>query len=121
MTSPRPRLRFPVAMRIRSPAHFKRAYAEGVREDGGAVIVYALPNGLSHPRLGISIGRRAGGAVVRNRFKRLLREAFRLEQHAIGPGIDLVAVVRPHRERPLDVYRALLLRAAKRAGNGIEA
>jgi len=108
------RLRFAARMRLRSPALFRRAYAEGVREDAGGVVVYALANDLAHPRLGISIGRRAGGAAERNRLKRLLREAFRLEQHAIGGGVDLVAVVRPHRARSVDDYRAVFVRAAKR-------
>lgn len=109
-----PRLRFTVRMRLRSPALFRRAYADGLREDAGGVIVYALANELAHPRLGISIGRRAGGAVERNRLKRLLREAFRLEQHAIGGGVDLVAVVRPHRARSVDDYRAVFVRAAEK-------
>lgn len=114
------RLRFPVRMRMRSPSDFKRAYAKGAREDAGGIIVYATPNGLSHARLGISIGRRAGGAVVRNRLKRLLREAFRLDQHALGAGLDMVVVVRAHAERPLGDYRAALLRAAKRGRDRVE-
>jgi len=114
-----PRLRFPLRMRIRSPADFKLAYSDGVREDAGGVIIYARPNGLSHPRLGISIGRRAGGAVLRNRIKRLFREVFRTEQHAIGPGLDLIVVVRPHRERSIEDYRAVVLRAAQRGRDRI--
>jgi len=106
-------------MRVRRPADFKLAYAHGLREDAGAVIVYARPNGLPFPRLGISIGRRAGGAVVRNRLKRLLREAFRLEQHAIGAGIDLITVVRAHKERSVEEYRSQLLRAARRGRDRI--
>lgn len=113
------RWRFPVRMRIRQPSDFKLAYSNGVREDAGGVIVYARPNGLSFPRLGISIGRRAGDAVQRNRFKRLLREVFRLNQHGIGAGLDLVVVVRPHRERPIDDYRAIVLSAARRGRDRI--
>lgn len=114
------RLRFSVRMRIRQPSDFKLAYAAGLREDAGGIIIYARPNGLTHPRLGISIGRRAGGAVVRNRLKRLLREAFRMEQHAIGAGLDLVVVVRPHRERTVDAYRLVMRRAADRGRDRIE-
>ncbi len=77
-------------------------------------------------RLGLSIGRRVGGAVVRSRLKRLLREAFRLEQHALPPGFDLVVVAYPHKELELSAYRqklvgagaALAERWAKRASKG---
>lgn len=116
-----PRYRFPLRMRIRRPLDFKRAYSDGRRTDDGGLVVYARSNELLHPRLGISIGRRVGGAVVRNRIKRLLREAFRLEQHAIGAGVDLVVVVRPHRARAVGDYAQVLRRAALRRRNGIDA
>ncbi len=105
--------RFRAADRIRHPRDFARARAEGRREDAGAVVVLALRTDRPHTRLGISIGRRFGGAVARNRLKRLLREAFRLERAAMPPGLDLVVLVRPHRERPLADYREVLRRAAR--------
>jgi ribonuclease P protein component len=69
---------------------------------------------LTHPRLGISIGRKVGSAVVRNRIKRLLREAFRLMQHDLPCGYDLVVVVRPHQPVGLADYQRLLLNMALR-------
>ena len=69
------------------------------RKRRGVLVVAALPNTLEHPRLGLSVGVRVGPATVRNRCKRLIREAFRLEQHAlprsITGGYDLVVGVRP--------------------------
>ena len=57
------------------------------------LIVYAFQNGLDYPRLGISIGKSAGNAVIRNRLKRLIRETFRLNQHTISAGFDYVVTV----------------------------
>ncbi len=51
-------------------------------------------NGLPFPRIAISVPRRIGGAVLRNRWKRLIREAFRKNKGAIGPGLDILAVPR---------------------------
>ncbi len=53
------------------------------------------PNGLASSRLGLTVSRRVGNAVVRNRIKRRLREIFRRAGAALPPGIDLVAVARP--------------------------
>ena len=59
------------------------------------MIVYAVENGLDHPRLGISVGRkRIRHAHDRNRVKRLLREAFRLSKAELPGGLDLVVVPR---------------------------
>lgn len=53
------------------------------------------PNGLEHSRLGLTVSRRVGNAVVRNRIKRRLREIFRRAGQSLPQGIDLVAVARP--------------------------
>lgn len=108
-----PRFAFPATLRVLRGRDFRRAYNLRRRCDLGCMIVYAAPNGTPLPRLGLSVSRRVGPAVQRNRFKRLLREAFRLEQANLPPGVDFVVVVRPHRERQLDDYRALLLRCVR--------
>lgn len=88
-------------------------YGARCKASRGPVSLYALQNALEHPRLGLSIGKRVGNAVARNRFKRLLRESFRLVQHDLprweGGRFDYVVSLHPHEELPLPDYRRLLL------------
>lgn len=111
------RLSFPRSRRLTQALDFQRAFAARMRSVhlGGTVIVFGRPNCLQHARLGLSVGRVVGGAVARNRVKRLIREAFRLEQHALPAGLDFVVSVRGPLRPPadsLDVLRAELLAAA---------
>lgn len=105
---------FPAALRVRRGTEYRRAYASRVVEDAGFALVHACGNGLSHPRLGLSVSRRVGGAVVRNRVKRLLREAFRKTRTQLPAGIDFVVSVRRHEELALDAYARRLSLAAGR-------
>ncbi|MGA8709120.1 MAG: ribonuclease P protein component [Steroidobacteraceae bacterium] len=92
--SPAPSLRFPRTRRLRTPADFKRVYAQGRRISNEFFTVNMLPNDLSLARLGMSVAvRTMGGAVGRNRLRRMIRESFRLH-HSLLPAIDLVIGVR---------------------------
>ena len=102
------RLTFPRRMRLGHGRDFSRAYAGQVRRAAGPLLVFAIPNELPHPRLGLSVSRRVGNAVRRNLIKRRLREAFRLGQNELPAGYDLVVVVRPHDPLPLEEYARLL-------------
>jgi ribonuclease P protein component len=104
--------RFPAALRVKRGEDFDRAYALRRRRDCGAIVVYGARNGLGVTRLGLSVSRKVGGAVQRNRVKRLLREAFRVAQRALPAGLDLVVVARPHPEWPGERYRAALAESA---------
>jgi ribonuclease P protein component len=68
-------------------------YERGSSWMNGKVVMKALPNGLARSRYGFSVGRRVGGAVVRNRLKRRLREVLRSTQ--LRPGWDIIFIARP--------------------------
>jgi ribonuclease P protein component len=87
-------LKFRPNQRIRRHADFQEVYANGARIPGRYYTLFSKPNGLSIARLGIAATKRLGGAVVRNRAKRLIREVFR--RNDIAPGFDIVVV--PRRE-----------------------
>ena len=103
-----PSYRFPKSLHLRLPSEFDAVYAGKTRESRGPLTVYGLPNALAHPRLGMSVSRKVGTAVKRNRIRRLLREAFRLLQHDLPRGYDWVVVVRPHEPLILAEYQKLL-------------
>lgn len=92
--SPARRHRFPKTHRVLRKVDFERALRDGRRGTDARLTMWVHPNKLPHPRLGLIVGRRHGGAVQRNRIKRLLREAFRLRQYDLPAGYDLVCTPR---------------------------
>lgn len=117
MTSPP--LRFPRAMRLSGEKAFDRVFAAKLRAGRGAIVVHGAPNGLEHARLGLSVSRRVGNAVVRNRVKRRIREAFRLSQHELPRGLDLVVVARSAQMPPLAECQTTLRSAAATLARGM--
>jgi ribonuclease P protein component len=92
-------LHFRPRHRLTHAREFDAVYAAKLRKARGPLTLFALPNTLAWPRLGLAVGTRIGGAVVRNRWKRMIREAFRLQQHTLprtddGTGYDLIVSVR---------------------------
>lgn len=73
---------------------FRRLYQRGKSAAGRYVVVYCRKNGLSHNRLGFTVGTKVGHAVVRNRVRRRLREAYRLSEGQFLTGYDIVIVAR---------------------------
>ena len=85
---------FPRELRLLTPDHFKRVFAEPVRAASPQLTLLAVPNSLDHPRLGLAVPKKAlKRAVWRNRVKRVVRESFRLKQHQL-PAIDIVVIAK---------------------------
>jgi ribonuclease P protein component len=112
-----PRLTFRRTQRLSGRGSFKLVLEGRARLDGPQIAVHARPNGGTLHRLGLSVGRKVGSAAARNRIKRLLREAFRLDQQALpndAPApYDFVIVVRPHEPLSLGEYRSALAAAVR--------
>ena len=80
--------------RIRRRPEFQQVYNRGVRIRGRYSTLFMLPNNQTAGRLGIAATKKLGGAVQRNRAKRLIREVFR--RNKVAAGLDVVVV--PRRE-----------------------
>jgi ribonuclease P protein component len=94
--APRPRLVFPKAHRVRSRRDFQRIQSRGMRLGGSRFLVLAMKQvGKPGPaRLGLTASKKSGESVERNRIRRVLREAFRLQPGLFPPGWDLVIIAR---------------------------
>ena len=79
--------------RITTPRQYAEVYEKGKSYPSGLIILRTLPNNLDYSRYGISISKKVGNAVTRNRIKRRLRAINRME--SLEPGWDIVYILRP--------------------------
>ncbi len=84
----------PSASRLKRRSDFGRVYGKGRSYVTDLIVVYVLPSRSKSTRVGFSVSKKLGKSVVRNRIKRLLREAMRELVPDIAPGFDLVIVAR---------------------------
>lgn len=103
------------ARRLKGAKAFAKVRAGRCSASNKLLVIYAGPNDLPYSRLGLMVGRRHGDAVRRNRVKRLLREAFRLEDEVIPAGYDLICIPKPTLDPSLAEYRRAARSVAERA------
>ena len=112
--------RLPKEYRLRRPAEFRRVYDRKRSVSDAWLIVYGCENGLSHNRLGLSVSRKHGPAVHRNRLRRLFREAFRLTRHQTPTGLDLVLIPRRSDAADLATLRQSLVQLVEALARRLE-
>ena len=89
------RFSFPKSKRIVSNRQFRAILARKLCFSNGLLILYMAENDCGYPRLGVSVSKSCGSAVVRNRLKRFLREAFRQKQGRIPADFDYLLMISP--------------------------
>ena len=93
---------FPKKVRLLKQADFDRVFNGQLYAADQTLVITAAPNGLDYIRLGLAVSRKTGNAVVRNQWKRRIREAFRLQRTLLPRGLDIV--VRPRKGAECDFH-----------------
>jgi ribonuclease P protein component len=119
-SNPPLRLSLPKKLHLRAKADFDAVFDARVRDVTGPLAFHARRNDQSFTRFGMSVSRKVGNAVKRNRIRRKLREAFRLSQHELPRGLDVVVVVRPHSPLVLAEYQRLMSGAMQRLASKLK-
>ena len=107
--------RFPKSSRLLKAEQFRRVFARRASASDAQLIVYACENELDQTRLGLVVSRKIGNAVVRNRWKRCLRESFRLLDGQLPNGLDLIVMPKAGATPEFAAISESLLRLVERA------
>lgn len=124
--SPKRRFRFDASKRIKKERDFASVYQFRARAYNDRMTVCCRPTGHDAPaRLGLSVSRKVGKAHIRARWKRLIREAFRLQYYDLPQGFDYVVIPKPQEKVPkyatiAEDVKYLTRRAAKKAARFAE-
>ncbi len=105
---------FPAAAHLRSSRDFEHVYAQKLKGADGVLLLFLAKNSVDVTRIGLSVSKKHGGAVERNRLKRWLREAFRMERHAFPGGLDLIAIPLAAGRASLPAFRQSLVGLVRR-------
>jgi ribonuclease P protein component len=111
---------FSKSHRLLKTADFDRVFARRQSRSDGLLVVYACENNLNQPRLGLIVSRKVGPAVERNRWKRTLREAFRLSQKELPP-LDFVVMPKGKSAPQMQVIQNSFLNLANRLSKHLPA
>ena len=106
---------FPKSVRLLKSADFERVFRDGYSCSDGLIVVYAAASESERPRLGLVVSKKCGNAVARNRWKRALRESFRMVQHELPRSLDLVVLPRRYAEPNLGRMKNSFLKLAAKA------
>lgn len=110
-----PDRRFRRQERIRLRSEFDRIYAARRFASNDQLTIYVLENGLDYSRLGLSVSRKVGGAVVRNLVRRRIKEAFRKNKADLPIGLDILCVAKPVPPAAEQLYADSLRKLAPKA------
>jgi ribonuclease P protein component len=107
--SPNNHYTFNQSRRLKKPSQFNEVFTQRTSVADNHLIIYAQPNQLPHCRIGLGVGKKLGNAIARNRYKRQLREAFRLSQHQLPFNADLVLIPRKKQKTSTQQYKVSLI------------
>ena len=110
----KPNLGFPKSMHLRKRGDFDRVFAQKHSQADRVLVIYGMANGLSASRLGLVVSKKLGKANCRNRWKRLIREVFRLEQSNFPIPVDLVIIPRHGVEPDFQTIRHSLIKLVRK-------